>query len=113
MPSLSTSASFPLGEIGQFQIVQEQVDEFVAAENEAERIFAVALARPLPLPPLWLGRGSMSPSTNFLFPGNTMSRVPPSRRKRGSSMPSIGTLTSPPSRTSLMSRSCDDFFTAP
>ena len=36
----------PLGEIGQFQIVQEQVDKFVAAENEAERIFAVALARP-------------------------------------------------------------------
>ena len=34
-----------LGEIGQFQIVQEQVDELVAAENEAERIFAVALAR--------------------------------------------------------------------
>src|SRR5205823_14221046 len=34
-----------LGEIGQFQVVQEQVDKFVAAENEAKRIFAVALAR--------------------------------------------------------------------
>ena len=44
-----------LGEIGQFQIVQEQVDEFFAAQNEAERILAVALAGPLPLPPLWLG----------------------------------------------------------
>src|SRR6266511_4376935 len=38
-----------LGEIGQFQVVQEQVDKLVAAENEAERIFAVALARPPPL----------------------------------------------------------------
>src|SRR6476660_2653614 len=55
----------------------------------------------------------MSPSTNFLLPGSTMSRVPPSRRKRGSSMPSSGIATSPPSRTSLMSRSCDDFLTAP
>ena len=34
-----------LGEIGQFQIVEEQVDEFVAAQNEPERILAVALAR--------------------------------------------------------------------
>src|SRR6476660_9040027 len=55
----------------------------------------------------------MSPSTNFLLPGSTMSRVPPSRRKRGSSIPSSGIATSPPSRTSLMSRSCDDFLTAP
>src|SRR6266576_131546 len=55
----------------------------------------------------------MSPSTNFLFPGSTMSRVPPSRRKRGSFIPSSGMLTSPPSRTSLMSRSCEDFLTAP
>src|SRR6185436_20167471 len=38
-----------LGKIGQFQIVQEQVDKLVAAENEAERIFAVALARTSPL----------------------------------------------------------------
>src|SRR5262249_42633997 len=36
-----------------------------------------------------------------------------SRRKRGSCIPSSGMLTSPPSRTSLMSRSSDDFLTAP
>ena len=30
---------------GSSKIVEEQVDEFVAAENEAERIFAVALTR--------------------------------------------------------------------
>ena len=54
-------------------------------------------------------RGSMSPSTNFLLPGSTMSRVPPSRRNRGSFIPSSGMLTSPPSRTSLMSRSCGGF----
>ena len=45
MPSLSDLGQLSLGEIGQFQIVQEQVDELVAAENEPERIFAVALAR--------------------------------------------------------------------
>src|SRR6266404_5017229 len=55
----------------------------------------------------------MSPSTNFLFPGSTMSRVPPSRRKRGSFIPSSGMLTSPPSRTSRMSRPSEDFLTAP
>src|SRR5205823_14304111 len=33
-----------LGEIGQFQVVQEQVNKLVATENEAERIFTVALA---------------------------------------------------------------------
>src|SRR5882757_1649796 len=68
---------------------------------------------PLPFPLLWLGRGSQSPSMNFLLPGSTMSRVPPSRRKRGSSMPSRGIEISPPSRTSLMSRSCEVFLTAP
>src|SRR5512140_1703015 len=50
---------------------------------------------------------------NFLLPGNTISRVPPSRRNRGSCIPSSGIETSPPSRTSLMSRSCEDFLTAP
>src|SRR6202035_4865933 len=66
-------------------------------------------AFPLPSPE----RGSMSPSTNFLLPGSTISRVPPSRRNRGSFIPSSGMLTSPPSRTSLMSRSWEDFLTAP
>src|ERR1700726_797424 len=33
-----------LGEVGQFEIVEEQVDKFVAAQNEAERIFAIAFA---------------------------------------------------------------------
>src|SRR3984957_18588272 len=42
-----------------------------------------------------------------------MSRTPPSRRKRGSFIPSSGMLTSPPSSTSLMSRPSDDFLTAP
>jgi hypothetical protein len=69
-----------LGEVGQFEIVEEKVDKFVAAQNEAERIFAIAFAG--------IGRyaaaftperGSLSPSTNFLLPGSTMSRVPPSR----------------------------------
>ena len=34
----------PLGEVGQFQIVEKQIDEFVAAQHEPERILAVALA---------------------------------------------------------------------
>src|SRR5260370_42239626 len=31
-----------LGEIRQFEIVEEQIDKFVAAQNEPERVFAVA-----------------------------------------------------------------------
>jgi hypothetical protein len=34
-----------LGQIGQFQVIEEQVDELVAAEHEAERVLAVAFAR--------------------------------------------------------------------
>jgi hypothetical protein len=34
-----------LGEVGQFEIIEEQVDKFVTAEHEAERILAVAFAR--------------------------------------------------------------------
>src|SRR6185437_9251665 len=36
----------PLGEIGQFEIVEEQVDELVAVENEPERVLAVTFAGP-------------------------------------------------------------------
>src|SRR6201994_3711683 len=64
---------------------------------------------PPPPPP---ERGRISPSTNFLLPGSTMSRMPPWRWKRGSSIPSSGMLISPPSRTSLTSRSLDIFLTA-
>src|ERR1700757_4034893 len=67
-------------------------------------------ALPLPSPPP--DRGRMSPSTNFLLPGSTMSRMPPWRWKRGSSIPSSGMLISPPSRTSLTSRSLDILLTA-
>ena len=50
---------------------------------------------------------------DMVLPGSTMSRVPPSRRNRGSCIPSRGIVTSPPSRTSLISRSCEVFLTAP
>src|SRR4029077_3416074 len=33
------------GEVRQFEIVEEQVDKFITAQNETERIFAVALTR--------------------------------------------------------------------
>ena len=36
---------FPLGEVRQLQVVEEQVDEFVPAQHEPKRIFAVAFAR--------------------------------------------------------------------
>src|ERR1700709_1978238 len=112
-----------LGEIRHLQIVEQQIDKLGATENEPEAVLAVAFARAvrlaaaLPLsrqqvafdqflvsgkhpraarPPPAPGGGSKSPSTNFLFPGSTMSRVPPSQRKRGSFMPSSGTLISPP-----------------
>src|ERR1700684_2726495 len=34
----------PFGKIGQFQIVEEQVEKFLAGQHEAERVFAVAAA---------------------------------------------------------------------
>ena len=34
-----------LGQVGQFQVVEEQIDEFLAAQDEAECILAVALTR--------------------------------------------------------------------
>src|SRR3984893_13925982 len=36
---------FPLGKVGQLQIVEEQIDEFIPAQHEPKRILAVALAR--------------------------------------------------------------------
>src|SRR5260370_14728530 len=33
------------GEVRQFEIVEEQVDKFITAQNETERIFALALTR--------------------------------------------------------------------
>src|SRR5258707_207379 len=39
-------SELPLGEIRQFEIVEEQVDKFIAAQNEPECIFAVAFTRP-------------------------------------------------------------------
>ncbi len=33
------------GQVRQFEIVEEQVDKFITAENEAERVFAVAFPR--------------------------------------------------------------------
>ena len=38
-------SKLPLGEIRQFEIVEEQVDKFIAAQNEPERIFTVAFTR--------------------------------------------------------------------
>ena len=72
----------PLGEVGQFEVVEEQVEEFLAA---SARSGTRPRRRPRP-PPRGLaaaarrGRGSMSPSTNFLLPGSTWSRVPPGPR---------------------------------
>ena len=45
MPLALRFGQLALGEIGQFQIVEEQVDELVAAQDEAKRVLAVALAR--------------------------------------------------------------------
>ena len=42
-----------LGKIGQLEIVEEQVDELVAAEHEAEGVLAVAFAGPEPLALPW------------------------------------------------------------
>ena len=79
MPLALDLGQLALGEIGQFEIVEEQVEELVAGEHEAERVLAVAVAAPpRPAAAAAGGRGSMSPSTNFLLPGSTMSRVPPS-----------------------------------
>ena len=38
-------SKLPLGEIRQFEIVEEQIDKFIAAQNEPERIFTVAFTR--------------------------------------------------------------------
>ena len=68
----------PLGEVGQLEIVEEHVEEFLARQDEAERVLALALAgavgacrRPR------AGGGMMSPSTNFLLPGSTWLPTPP------------------------------------
>ena len=75
MPLALGFGKLPLGEVRQFEVVEEQIDKFVAAENEPERILAVALTRARTLfRRLSPERGSMSPSMNFLFPGSTMSR---------------------------------------
>ncbi len=44
-----------LGKIRQFEIVKEQVDEFIAAQNKPERILAVALSRLGRLAPAFAG----------------------------------------------------------
>jgi hypothetical protein len=85
--------------------------QIIAAQNEPECIFAIAFTLIGGLSSATLTRTLKHVTfDDFLFPGSTMSRVPPSRRKRGLFIPSSGMLTSPPSRTSLMSRSCKDFF---
>jgi hypothetical protein len=85
--------------------------QIISAQNEPECIFAVAFTLIGGLSSATLTRTLKHVTfDDFLFPGSTMSRVPPSRRKRGLFIPSSGMLTSPPSRTSLMSRSCKDFF---
>ena len=113
MPSFSTSASLRLARSGSSRSSRNRSTNSSRLRTNRNASSLSPSPGPPAFPPLWPERGSMSPSMNFLFPGSTISRVPPSRRKRGSSIPSIGMLTSPPSRTSLMSRSCEDFFTAP
>ena len=62
-------SKLPLGEIRQFEIVEEQVDKFIAAQNEPDASSLSpspgSVGLPRPSPP---ERGSTSPSTNFLLP---------------------------------------------
>src|SRR6202047_1348399 len=113
MPSLSTSASFRLARSGNSRSSRNRSTNSSRLSTNRKASSPSPSPAPDPLFRLSPERGKMSPSTNFLFPGSTLSRVPPSRRKRGSCIPSSGMLTSPPSRTSLMSRPSEVFFTAP
>jgi len=65
------------GEIGQLQVVEEQIDEFVAAQNEAKASSLSPVPGALCRPPAAFARTRQDvASMNFLLPGSTMSRVP-------------------------------------
>src|SRR5258708_2117621 len=113
-PSLSASASFRLARSGNSRSSRNRSTNSSRLRTKRNASSPSPSPGLVGLPPLPSPeRGSTSPSTNFLLPGSTMSRVPPSQRKRGSLIPSSGMPTSPPSRTSLMSRPSVDFLTAP
>src|ERR1700730_16110650 len=113
MPSLSAAASFRLARSGNSRSSRNRSTNSSRLRTKRNASSLSPCPASFCFPPLPPERGRMSPSINFLLPGSTMARVPASRRKRGSSMPSSGVETSPPSRMSLMSRSCEDFLTAP
>jgi hypothetical protein len=107
-------SELPFGEVRQFEIVEEQVDKFIAAQNEPECILAVAFTRIGGLSSATLTRTRKHVTFDeFLVSGKHHVARAALAAKAGSFIPSSGMLTSPPSRTSLMSRSCEDFLTAP
>ena len=58
----------PLGEVRQFQILEKDVEKFLASKHETETVLAIAFARLFrsPAAPVPGGLGMMSPSTKAL-----------------------------------------------
>ena len=58
----------PLGEVGQLEIVEEQIEKFLTRQDEAERVLAVASPASFGFPPPWLAREHIA-FDELLFPG--------------------------------------------
>jgi hypothetical protein len=96
-------------QIGQLQVVEQEVQELLAGELEDEVVLALAALAgrpcPPPLPSATLGPADAVPGMKSLLPGWTMSRVPPGPWwKTGSEMSFDGMPTFSPLSTSVMLR---------
>jgi hypothetical protein len=107
-------SELPFGEAWQFEIVEEQVDKFIAAQNEPECILAVAFTRIGGLSSAALTRTRKHVTfERFVVSGKHHVARAALAAKARLIHPVEWDADSPPSTTSLMSRSCDDFLTAP